>query len=662
MASSKIYKAPNILNSRGSTLGDVAQSGVNPVTGEYLTTEQRKALFRKRSVSSQKVFGKSGALIKVTPYSIKPIEREEKQEKGSIVKTLSVSTLTKRIGVLEAQVTVLSNIIKKEAEIEDKLDKERIRKENIEEEKESRKVKETGLEKKISSFLLGPVKAVAGKAQGILSTLMEFFSLLFVGWLTDKGLLAIKLNSEGNIKALEDLKNSVIKNLAIVGGIFAVLNIGLLRTIGLIASITFGIGKWLASNTIGRLFNALRRGLRPPAPPITPPITPPVTPPSGSRAGFNAGVKGSTSGRATGITKAGSTFDLEQQRRALTQQRMLQQEGPRGPLGSLQKTLRAKLAQFETSNLGRTLGKVSTFLRGNILGKLPFAGKFLGAVDAAKQFASKEGVKKFGTGLGKLFRRSLGILNAVLTLGDISGRAQQGMTPAQAIIPALLKALLTSGGAILGGTVPIPGVNLLTSVAGSYAGNWLGGQIQNWLDSQWDPSWDSSLFKGFNDTIRSIGSADPSGIVNSLFPYGAGVVKTAKGQYKVYDINSTYKPGEIVSLGNKLYTIDQSGALGQEYTGMANIPPQEGTGMGSPTDMDLTPPSADVSPIPTQSYVPSQEPPAAPNVVYRRSGGGKRGQGTTLNSGSATGVPLIPSSNPDNFYTLYSQINYNVVM
>ena len=28
---------------------------------------------------------------------------------------------------------------------------------------------------------------------------------------------------------------------------------------------------------------------------------------------------------------------------------------------------------------------------------------------------------------------------------------------------------------------------------------------------------------------------------------------------------------------------------------------------------------------------------------------------------SATDVPLINSGNPDNFYTLYSQLNYNVV-
>jgi hypothetical protein len=35
---------------------------------------------------------------------------------------------------------------------------------------------------------------------------------------------------------------------------------------------------------------------------------------------------------------------------------------------------------------------------------------------------------------------------------------------------------------------------------------------------------------------------------------------------------------------------------------------------------------------------------------------------TSPSSKPLTDVPLINSSNPDNFYTLYSQVNYNVVM
>ena len=50
-------------------------------------------------------------------------------------------------------------------------------------------------------------------------------------------------------------------------------------------------------------------------------------------------------------------------------------------------------------------------------------------------------------------------------------------------------------------------------------------------------------------------------------------------------------------------------------------------------------------------------------VIYKRvaSGGGAQMQ-QPLKTGSATDVPLIASSNPSNFYTMYSQMEYGVVI
>lgn len=61
---------------------------------------------------------------------------------------------------------------------------------------------------------------------------------------------------------------------------------------------------------------------------------------------------------------------------------------------------------------------------------------------------------------------------------------------------------------------------------------------------------------------------------------------------------------------------------------------------------------------------PGPEPPAKPNIVYTQTGtsspqtptGPEPTRGTSVSE-----VPFIPSSDPDNFYTLYSQIHYNVV-
>ena len=59
---------------------------------------------------------------------------------------------------------------------------------------------------------------------------------------------------------------------------------------------------------------------------------------------------------------------------------------------------------------------------------------------------------------------------------------------------------------------------------------------------------------------------------------------------------------------------------------------------------------------------PAPEP--QPNVVMMSSLGGGQPQEPQMTSsgGAASDVPAISSSNPSNFYTLYSQVNYNVVM
>jgi hypothetical protein len=57
---------------------------------------------------------------------------------------------------------------------------------------------------------------------------------------------------------------------------------------------------------------------------------------------------------------------------------------------------------------------------------------------------------------------------------------------------------------------------------------------------------------------------------------------------------------------------------------------------------------------------PAPEP--TPNVVYKRIGSPAQQQsGAAPTGGSVNEVPAISASNPDNFYVLYSQVNYNVV-
>ena len=74
-------------------------------------------------------------------------------------------------------------------------------------------------------------------------------------------------------------------------------------------------------------------------------------------------------------------------------------------------------------------------------------------------------------------------------------------------------------------------------------------------------------------------------------------------------------------------------------------------------------PSAQVQPLPKPTQNVGELPEPSPNVVMMPSGQGNNQQSSISQAPTnGTDTPLISSSNPDNFYVLYSQLNYNVVM
>ena len=75
-----------------------------------------------------------------------------------------------------------------------------------------------------------------------------------------------------------------------------------------------------------------------------------------------------------------------------------------------------------------------------------------------------------------------------------------------------------------------------------------------------------------------------------------------------------------------------------------------------------TPPLAQISIPPKEPQRVGQLPPPTPEVTIIKTANTAQSQASTSTSiGPLTDVPLINSSNPDNFYVLYSQLNYNIV-
>lgn len=668
MVSSKIYRAPSILNKKGSTLGDVAQSGVNPVTGEYLSSQQRKALFRKRTVSSEKVFGKPGAIVKLTPSSIAPVGSPETSEKSNIVSyakqqgispsVIDIASLLKRIIILEKQVSTLSNLISKESEEENKQDKDRIKREEREEEKRRRSSKSSGLGKKISNLLLSPVESVAKKTQGILSTLVEFFTILFAGWLTDKGLSAIKLNSEGNIQALEDLKNTVLKNLAVVGGIFLALNGGIFVVLGILKSLTKRILKFAWRQTFGKLF-------RPPTPPAP---TPPPAGGGGAAAGAGGGAAAAAAGGASAAT---SGLSKGQQAAKLK----LAQEVVDKGLKAKGAMIGGKYISVDATEAKKLLQKPNIFQRmfqgvGNLTQGA--VDKIKGIGDSAKnkilEFLGNKikpllepmlnsiksiSGKVFGT-LEKLpgFKQVSAFLKkqGIKGLGDAAGIAKKVGAKGIPVIGGLINLAfaydrLANGDTVGAGLEALSGLLDLSALVGFAPGPGISLGLDAFLFAR---DFIPSIKQGEESLLKSLGLSGIMGMANKIGSKLPNIGEIAKM------VNGGKKPEQPKA--------SETSGTGSENPEIERSSPTPIGSQSPAAPSSALAPMPQISPLSDSSFIPSQSSAAPPQIIYRRIKSGQGGQGAQLESGSATEVPFISSSNPDNFYTLYSQVNYNVVM
>jgi len=240
-------------------LAQIAQSGIDPASGSYLSAEKRKAIFAKTQVSSN-VFGRGGALV--------PINKQS--DSGTLV-TTAIQNQTQNISSLQGQINSLRSEVNDFrtalSRITDLIAYDSVLEQNSvkQEQEEQRRATEQGLrtgreslvERKIQNALIAPAQAIAQRTQSILDKVKQFFTTLFLGWLTNQGINTLKALSEGNGKKLEEIRDNVLKGLGIAAGTLFLLNGGFFAIASTITRLSLKIGGWLIKNTIGRFFGAL---------------------------------------------------------------------------------------------------------------------------------------------------------------------------------------------------------------------------------------------------------------------------------------------------------------------------------------------------------------------------------------------------------------------
>jgi hypothetical protein len=138
----------------------------------------------------------------------------------------SLVRITEQINVLSASLQGISTQIKETSTLETLKEQQKARQEKVLAEQQIREGKESQIERKIQAALVTPIQKVGAKAQGTLFNLTRFFNILLGGFLLNRILDSVaKLSKDGKF-SLKNLGDAIVKDLAVVGGIFLAINGG----------------------------------------------------------------------------------------------------------------------------------------------------------------------------------------------------------------------------------------------------------------------------------------------------------------------------------------------------------------------------------------------------------------------------------------------------
>ena len=476
---------------------------------------------------------------------------------------------------------------------------------------------ESLLETKIQSALSEPVKRIGNKISFGFQNLMSFITTLLGGWLTLEGIKTIKAYQDGDKKQLDDIKNSVIKTLGIAGGVFLIINIGIGKVISTITGLVANIGKFLIGGLIIKPFQAVMGGLGSAASGIFGGNKPPAPPAGGGTKPPKSGGGGFLSGIGkiiTGVSGAMDFLNGEKVDAALAALTFV-------PGGGVFKGLRA------ASTAVYTFDQIAEFLGGNLTGADP---KVL-----------REKRKKLEEEKNKDKNKDKDKLK--------SSPLKKSAPPK----PAAAK--------------PAPTTSMMPPASNL--------QI-NTQDTQKEPDTSKPDTQKAPDTSKPDTQKVPDTLKLVISTPSPEMVSKFEQAWKYKD--TTLARGRIEGAWNKMspeekqQAKDWAESTGKDWKKMklpdtnktSSVPPKQ---VPKPAETSLKPSTAQITPAQTTKMqtVPfniGPEPEPKPNIVYAPSGPSASRQQQPFSTGAASDVPAIPSSNPDNFYVLYSQVNYNVVM
>ena len=559
-----------------------------------------------RTVSSSAISGGGGLAIQPQDSLI---ERNlEIQTTQNIQQTQEISALKNTVDALRVETTTLnkglvsiSNLIQQDSVVEKQQEAEKVESERKLAEKNVRLGKESQLEQNITNSLVTPVQALQQKVGNIFARIGEALTTLFAGWLTNQGIEALKAASEGNKEKLEEIKENVLKTIGFGVAAIGAIKIGFDLIIKTITGITGKIGSILIKLATAPL-KVLRSALQ--SAPIIGPLL------GGPKPGAKPGPKPTGGGMLGGARNF--------------------MRGLAGPLLAGTALTGFDIAQGEDP--GRAI-----------------AGAASGMVASTGAFALGSLIPIPGTGVGA------GIL--AYEPGENFGKEMYDKFFGKSETPQAKVAEPTTPK--VGDLKPEPPPTIIAPVEADAKISPAAVQPQN------------SMMSDSGTSVSTATTSPPAAVQPqtpaAVQPQTPAIPPPSPEMTKNFQMawdnrNRGYARGRIESAWNNMTYEQQQQAkiwaksTGKEWTEMKLVEKP-------PTVQAVPLPSAQVQPLPkpTQNVGELTEP--APNVIMMPSGQNNNQQSSISQAPTnGTDTPLISSSNPDNFYVLYSQLNYNVVI
>ena len=169
----------------------------------------------------------------------------------------SLTRIAEQVSILSASLQGIGNQVKETSTIDNIREQQKARQEKILAERQIREGKESQVETKIQAALIAPLQKVGAKARGSLFNLGRFFNILLGGFLVNRILKSASELSENGQLSLKNLGEKIIKDVAIVGGIFLGMNGGFSSAFNVLLRLTGIISRFARRNILLAPFTAM---------------------------------------------------------------------------------------------------------------------------------------------------------------------------------------------------------------------------------------------------------------------------------------------------------------------------------------------------------------------------------------------------------------------